>query len=229
MAELLRRKARLKLLLAVLEVPREAAGTSPERLEAWMLARLLSHRPDQTGNLLAVREILFAGQDARDRFPPWFGRSLFALTAWDPQALTAALGLTADTATDSSASPAAGPPEEARSSPRGAAHGASPSAIRLRLRLPAPFFPQAGERLLQYLAAEHAPATFRRAGAELLLQPGPKALKRKVLLQGSLLADGDGLVGELTVGPRFRLRRYLDLFPEPEAWRRALVEVLAVQ
>jgi hypothetical protein len=37
---------------------------------------------------------------------------------------------------------------------------------------------------------------------------------------------GELRVAELTIGPRFRLRRYLELFPEPQAWRRALVEVL---
>ena len=50
-------------------------------------------------------------------------------------------------------------------------------------------------------------------------------MKRKVLLSGIVRAAEDGVVAELTVGPRFRLRRYLELFPEPEAWRRALVEV----
>ena len=97
--------------------------------------------------------------------------------------------------------------------------------MRLRLELPERFFPRAAERLAQYLAAEHAPATIRRAGEDLLLQPGPRALKRKVLLAGAVRAAGDTTIAELTVGPRFRLRRYLAIFPEPEAWRRALVEV----
>ena len=91
--------------------------------------------------------------------------------------------------------------------------------------MPERFFPRAAERLAQYLAAEHAPATVRRAGEDLLLQLGPRALKRKVLLAGVVRAAGDLTIAELTVGPRFRLRRYLELFPEPEAWRRALVEV----
>jgi hypothetical protein len=104
--------------------------------------------------------------------------------------------------------------------------------MRLRLELPERFFPQAGERLLRYLATEHAPATLRRAGADLVLEPGPKALKRKVLLAGVVRGASGGNDArreiELTAGPRFRLRRYLDLFPEPQAWRRALAEVLAV-
>jgi hypothetical protein len=97
--------------------------------------------------------------------------------------------------------------------------------MRLRLELPERFFPRAAERLAQYLAAEHAPATVRRAGVDLLLQPGPRALKRKVLLAGVVRAGADTTIAELTVGPRFGLRRYLAIFPEPEAWRRALVEV----
>ena len=207
MAELMRRKARLKPVYAVLEVPREAAGSSPEWLEAWMLRRLLERRPRLAENLLSVRETLFAGQGPRDRFPPWFGRSVFALTAWEPEELAAALQevalLTAER------EPAI-------------------AEIRLRLYLPGRFFPQADERLGQYLRAEHAPATVRRAGAELRLELGARALKRRVLLAGVLRAVEGGVAAELTIGPRFRLRRYLDLFPEPEAWRRALAEVLSV-
>jgi radical SAM superfamily enzyme YgiQ (UPF0313 family) len=201
MAELMRRKARLKPVYLTLEVPREAAGGSPEWLEAWMLARLLERHPALLDNLLSVRETLFAGRDPRDRFPPWHGRSVFALTAWDPEALSASLG-----------EGPAGPPEVA--------------AIRLRLQLPEPFFPLAGERLAEYLASEHAPATARRVGPDLVLEPGARALKRKVLLEGVVRPHGQDFLAELTVGPRFRLRRYLELFPEPEAWRRAMVEVL---
>jgi hypothetical protein len=113
----------------------------------------------------------------------------------------------------------------------------APAAARLRLvlHLPEGFFPRAGEQLARYLAAEHAPVTIRRTGEDLLLEPGPKALQRKVLFsglvraaKGGLRAAESGVDVELTVGPRFRIRRFLELFPEPEAWRRALVEVLAV-
>jgi hypothetical protein len=214
MAELLRSKARLKPLLVTLEVPREAAGTSPEALEARMLGRLLAGHPELTENLLAVRETLFAGESPRDRFPPWFGPSVLALTAWDPLSLAAALGPGLAAGTAAGVQPAR--------------NGVQPSTIRLRLRLPERFFPRAGERLLQYLAAEHAAVTSRRVGPALLLQPGARALKRKVLLSGSVRAAAEGVVAELTVGPRFRLRRYLELFPEPEVWQRALVEVLAL-
>jgi radical SAM superfamily enzyme YgiQ (UPF0313 family) len=215
MAELMRRKARLKPGFAVLEVPREAAGGSPEWLDAWMLARLLARNPALVENLLSVRETLFAGEGPHDRFPPWFGRSVFALTAWDPEALAATLG-----EADGSLRSAEG--RRVLAAPPAAA------ATRLRVLLPERFFPQAGERLLRYLAAEHAPATARRAGDELRLEPGARALKRKVLQSGMVRQAGDGVTLELTVGPRFRLRRYLEQFPEPEAWRRALVEVLAL-
>jgi len=209
MTELMRRKARLKPVYLVLEVPREAAGGSPEWLEAWMLRRLLEGHPALAENLLSVRETLFAGLGPRERFPPWYGRSVFALTAWEPEALAALP--TALPADPQAELPSASPPQVAE--------------MRLRLELPERFFPRAAERLAQYLAAEHAPATIRRAGEDLLLQPGPRALKRKVLLAGAVRAAGDTTIAKLTVGPRFRLRRYLAIFPEPEAWRRALVEV----
>jgi hypothetical protein len=224
MAELMRRKARLKPVYLTLEVPREAAGGCPEWLDAWMLARILESHPALIDNLLSVREILFAGQGPRDRYPPWYGRSVFSLTAWDPEALQAAL--------QNAPSEHTGPP------PSGGQTGPTPSAlevaeIRLRLELPERFFPQAGERLAEYLAAEHAPATARRLGPDLVLEPGARALKRKLLLAGVWRAaaeeatgGGELRVAELTIGPRFRLRRYLGLFPEPQAWRRALVEVL---
>jgi radical SAM superfamily enzyme YgiQ (UPF0313 family) len=216
MTELMRRKARLKPVYAALGVPREAAGGSPEWLEAWMLGRLLERHPALIENLLSVREILFAGQGPRDRFPPWFGRSVFALTGWEPEALAAALGDDpGEGALWETVLPAA-------------ARAPAAAEIRLRLELPGRFFPQAAERLGQYLAAEHAPATARRLDSELHLEPGARALKHKVLLAGVVRQAADGVVAELTIGPRFRLRRYLELFPEPEAWRRALVQVLEV-
>jgi hypothetical protein len=212
MAELMRRKARLKPVLCELEVPPEAAGGSPELLEARMLAGILQRHPALLDNLLSVRETLFAGRSPRDRFPPWHGRTLFALTAWEPEAVTAAL--------------------QARALPP----AASVDWLRLRLELPGGFFPRAGERLAEYLESEHAPVTARRGAAGLVLEPGPRALKRRVLLAGVVRAAGgreegrpdsaEGALAELTVGPRFRLRRYLDLFAEPEAWRRARVQVL---
>jgi hypothetical protein len=213
MAELMHRKARLKPVYLILEVPLEAAGGSPEWLEAWMLGRLVHRHPALIENLLSVRETLFAAQGPQDRSPPWYGRSVFALTAWEPEALAAAL-------------------RDAPAAPQGSAPSTRAPAVaemRLRLKLPARFFPRAGERLAEYLASEHAPATARRAGPDLLLQPGARALKRKVLLAGVVRPCEEGVVAELTVGPRFRLRRYLELFPEPEAWRRALVEVLALR
>ena len=205
MTELMRRKARLKPVYLVLEVPREAAGGSPEWLEAWMLRRLLDRHPALAENLLSVRETLFAGLGPRERFPP---------------------GTAAPCSPSPPGSRRRWPRCRPRCRPRSAAPGFRRVAeMRLRLELPERFFPRAAERLAQYLAAEHAPATIRRAGEDLLLQSGPRALKRKVLLAGVVRAAGDTTIAELTVGPRFRLRRYLAIFPEPEAWRRALVEV----
>ncbi len=224
MAELMRRKARLKPVYLTLEVPREAAGGSPEWLDAWMLARLLERHPDLIDNLLSVREILFAGQAPQDRFPPWHGRSVFALTAWEPAALAEAM----QDRPEGPREPAPPAPAPVAAPSATAPPGQAPGIgeLRLRLELPERFFPHPGERLAEYLALEHAPATARRAGPDLLLEPGARALKRKVLLKGVVRSAGEGAVVELTVGPRFRLRRYLKLFPEREAWRRALVEVL---
>jgi hypothetical protein len=139
-----------------------------------------------------------------ERFPG-HGCSVFALTAWEPEAALAALP---------TALPAAPLP---RPLPQVA-------EMRLRLELPERFFSRAAERLAQYLTAEHAPATVRR-GEDLPPAGRARALKRKVLLAGAVRAAGDTTIAELTVGPRFRLRRYLAIFPEPEAWRRTLVEV----
>ena len=208
---LLRRKARLRPLYAALAVPREAAGASPEWLDAWCLRYLLAAHPELTDNLLDARQCLLGGQGARDRFPPWFGRALFALTAWDPEAVRAALG---GAARDPAA--AAEPPA-----------AASWQRLELTLHLPARFFPRAGDRLLDYLVAEHAPATARREDAGLRLEPGARALKKKVLLAGRTRATAAGELLELAIGPRFSLRRYLERFPEPEVWRQALVEVHA--
>jgi hypothetical protein len=148
---------------------------------------------------------------------------VFALTAWEPEALAAAL----------KNAPSGQTWPLPSGGQAGLASAPEVAEIRLRLQLPERFFPQAGERLAEYLAAEHAPVTARRSGPELVLEPGARALKRKVLLAGAVRAaagetacEGALFVAELTIGPRFGLRRYLGLFPEPQAWRRALVEVL---
>ena len=206
---LLRAKVRLKPLFAALQVPREAAGTSPEWLNAWALAppagpAPAAHRlPAGCTGVPPVRE-----RAARplsplvrtrlcSRSPPGSRRT------WSPRCgvpQPRSCCRKRPTRTDACGS--------CWTCPRGSSPS-PPSASSITWR------------------RSTLPVTARRAGAELRLEAGEKSQKRKVLYSALLRPAADGAVVELEVGPRFRLRRYLDLFPEPEVWRRALVQVLA--
>ena len=217
--ETARAKLRLEALLFSARLPASVAGASPEWLNAWLLRELLQAFPQLTPNLLAVREALLSTEDPGRQWPPWYGRTLLSLLAWDPEELRRELG------SSTAAVPAAGLALE----PEPLASAQLPGGYRrleLRLELPERLFPEPGARLQEYLASRHAPATLRREGQSSRLEPAEKARKKGVLLAGRFEPVQGGMRLELSVGPRFEPRAYLALFRDPDAWREALIEVL---
>jgi len=219
MMETVRAKLRLRPLLFCARLPASVAGTSPEWLNAWLLRELLQACPRLTENLLTVREALLYSEDPGRQWPPWYGRTLLALLAWDPEELRREL------ASPAAARTAAGlvlEPEPLASAPLPGGY----RSLELRLDLPERLFPEPGARLQEYLVSRHAPATLRREGKGYRLEPAEKARRKGVLLAGSFQPVQEGTHLELAVGPRFEPRAYLALFRDPDAWRQALIEVL---
>ncbi len=210
---LMTKRRRLPPLFITLDVPDLAAGTTPEWLRAFVLRALLTALPDQVENLLAVQEVLFTRHDFRERFGVGLtGRLPFALTAWDGQALQAALE--------------AHGPELAEGVRWVALLPAAPQGfarLDLRLTLPPAFFPSAHEVLRDFLRAAYVPCNLRRQGEGWTLDLPTQALKKKVVLAGHYAPDSGEL--RLTAGPKFDLRGYLERFPLPGAWRAARIRV----
>jgi hypothetical protein len=217
--ELLQARRRLRPVFFQARLPRIVAGATPEWLNAWLLRELLRARAELTGNLLSVREALFSSEDPRRRWPPWYGRTLLSLIAWDPEQVRSALK-----------APAADDPQSELVLAEAPAPSIPASGgfrrLELRLELPERMFPKAGARLLEYLAGRHAPATLRRDGEGYRLEPAEKARRKGVLIAGRFLTAEGATVLRLTVGPRFEPRAYLAAFPDPDAWREATIEVL---
>jgi len=198
-------------------IPEEAATRDPEWLEAWMLRELLRLHPTLVENALALRVLALApGRGGRYPFP-WYGLTHAALTAWDPAAALAQL-------------PAAGDRGAAGgfSSCPAAAGAAVPAALRVRMRLPAEAFPDAGRRLAAYCQAAHAPVVVERTDDGYRLSVPAGSRKRKVLLEGRYAAGEGDTVLDLLAGPRFDFQAFLSSFPAPDACDRALGEVLEV-
>jgi radical SAM superfamily enzyme YgiQ (UPF0313 family) len=216
---LLRARRQLQPFYLAARLPRSVAGATPEWLNAWLLRELLGSRTELTGNLLAVRESLFSTEDPRRRWPPWYGRTVLALIAWDPEQARIALE-------EFSASE---PKPEVELMGSLAPAVPAPGGYRrleLSLDLPGRLFPDAGKRLLEYLSAQHAPAMLRRDEEGYRLETAEKARKKGLLLAGGYRPTEGGTLLRLTVGPRFEPRAYLARFPDPDAWREATTEVL---
>ncbi len=206
--QLVREKAGLAPVPALMAVPRAAAGLGSEALSAWVARELMRLDPALVDELLDVRELrmsAFAGG------VPWYGESVFGLLAWRSERLLAALGACAST------------PGGLQLLGVAEAGGAAPPTLRLRLRLADEHFPQAGPRLAEALNRAHAPVTVLRDGEGWRLQPSARG--RRLLAAGSYLLAGGVWCLELVAGPRFPLLPYLRAFGRGLE-RRALLEVL---
>jgi Radical SAM superfamily/Radical SAM proteins, N-terminal len=212
LASLMRKKHHLKPLHMRARIPREAAGLGARWAEAWLMRKLLERLPAQLENVLAVREVLAGASGVLGEETPWYGQTIAAVTAWDTETL-------ADLR-----EPDGGTfgPVEKEWEP-GVFH-----ALRMRVEVPSSLFPHAPENLAVFLRDAHAPVTLSRAGGVQRLVPADRALKKRMLREGTCVETRSGWILDLVVGPKFSLGQWLQSSGGKGAARAALVEVTEI-
>jgi len=144
------------------------------------------------------------------------GETVFALRAWDAEALHKRLS-------------EAAPDDLEEVELLGPAEGFTPGAftrMRLDLYLPAGVFPEPRRALDRYLCERYVPYSLRRddeRGTRYRFEVPRKGLKKRVLFGGTFQVERNGFAASLEVGPRFDLFAWLDLFAaQPHASGKSL-------
>lgn len=212
--QLMQTKWRLKPVYVRMRVPDFAMWTAPEWRNAWALRTLLAAEPALEETLLAARESLFTVREQQSRWGALGGETIFALKAWDPEALAAQVS--------------------ARVSPDvlGLAERFTPGTFqtaRVHLTLPAELFPAAALRLRDFLRGAYLPVNLRRAGESLQLELSPKALKKRIVLAGDCMQTATHSRIMLHVSDRFDLLGFLRSFGHQDLYRKAHVTVSELQ
>jgi hypothetical protein len=211
LALLMNKKHHLKPLTMRVRIPREAAGLGSRWAEAWLMRKMLEKSPDQIQNILAVRESLGGASGVLGEETPWYGYTVVAVTAWDNETLVRL--------------------QEPDGGIFGPVEEREPGvfrALRMRVEVPSSLFPRAPESLAVFLRDAHAPVTLSRVGGTQRLLPAEKALKKKMLREGSCVETPDGWILDLVVGPKFSLGLWLQSSGGKGAARAALVEVTEI-
>ena len=215
--EVVARKRRLEPIYFLLRLEPWLAGLLPEFLNGFVFKGLLTQYPELTDNLLAVRESLFTLRPNAGRFPAVSGETVFALKAWETEALETRLS-----------------PENPVSGFEiiGPAEGFTPGTftrLRLEVQLPGDLFPEPRARLEQYLRSAYLPYSLRREGDGYRFDLPKKALKKKILYGGFLeTRDGD-FFANLDVGPKFDLAEFLQTFGRQNLFRHAQARVSGIR
>lgn len=208
--QLMETRRRLKPLYVRMRLPDFTLWTEPAWRDTWALRALLAAAPDLQELLLAAREALFTIREQQVQWGGVAGETVFALKAWNSAALADRLtGLAA--------------PELV-----GLAEGFAPGtfqAAQLHLILPEAFFPNAATHLRDFLRAAYLPANLRRVEETLHLELAPKALKKRVVLEGRCMSAADASEIWLRVSSRFDLRGFLGSFGHQDLYRQAHVTV----
>jgi len=89
--EVVGRKRRLRPVYYRIRTDAALSGVHPAFLNAFVFRQLLACAPELTDNLLSVREALFTIPPNDRRFPALGGETVFALRAWDADALRSVL------------------------------------------------------------------------------------------------------------------------------------------
>ena len=161
--------------------------------------------------LLSVRESLFTRKENNRRFPVMGGESIFALKAWDIEAVRRALAH----------------PKTSGFTIQGEAQGFVPgvyTGLHLKLHLPAQYFPHPRRVLEEYLRQAHVPYSLRRRENIYHFEVPKKGLKRKVVL-GGFFESKDGFCAELEIGRRFDILAFLATFGEQTLHHLAQMQV----
>ncbi|MCX7854917.1 MAG: radical SAM protein, partial [Anaerolineae bacterium] len=143
------RKRRLRPLYYRLRTDAALSGVHPAFLNAFVFRQILACAPELTENLLSVREALFTIPPNDRRFPTLGGETVFALRAWDADALRAVLSALGEGVE------VLGPVEDFTPGAFAKAH--------LVLSLPVPL-PAVRAALEGYLRGEYVPFSLRREG-----------------------------------------------------------------
>ena len=220
--EIVARKRRLQPTYFLLRLDPLLAGVLPEFLNAFVFKELLNRHPELVDNLLAVRESLFTLRPNDRRFPSASGETVFALKAWDVEALRHTL---------------AGAREHPGTGIHiirivGSAEGFTPGTftrLHLGVHLPGGPFPEPRARLEQYLRGAYVPYSLRREDTGYRFDLPRKALKKKILLGGFFEVREDGLFASLDVGPKFDLGAFLRTFGGEHPAQYARVRVSGIE
>jgi hypothetical protein len=217
------RKRRLQPVYLRLRLEPWLAGVLPAFLDAFVFKGLLAGYPELVDNLLSVRESLFTLRPNARRFPPLSGEMIFALKAWDVEALETRLLGQRGGRTPVAGFEIVGP-----------ADGFTPGVftrLRLDVHLPGEFFPQPRARLEEYLRGEYVRYSVRREGRRYSFDLPPQALKKKILWGGFFESreDGKEFFASLDVGAKFDLMAFLQMFDGQGIHRHARVQISEIE
>jgi len=219
--ETMARKRRLQPVYYLVHLDPLLAGVLPEFLNAFVFKGILGRYPELVENLLAVRESLFTRRPNDDRFPLMSGETVFALKAWDADALQSALAKLLEY--PSSGFQIVGP-----------ADGFTPGAftrMHLDVHLPVDLFPEPRRALEQYLREAYLPYSLRRDGphpgrrGRYRFQVPSKGIKKRILFGGFFETTEGGFHASLDVGSKFNLRALLRTFGRQNLSRHAKAHV----
>lgn len=213
LAALTGRKHRLKPFFLGSRVAPECAGLGREWTEAWLMRTIFEARPDLVDNVLSVRECMIEDSGVFGPATGWFGWTVFAITAWDPQSLEAL--------------PAA-LPEVFQAAGSDVLPGTLTS-LRAAVDLPASLFPDPVSRLASFLRDSHCPVTTARDGAGMALLPADRSLKKKMLVKARFDPSEGGQRLWIELGPKLKLGDFFESFGAPGASRAVAVDVLSVR
>ncbi|MBC7227183.1 MAG: radical SAM protein [Thermoflexales bacterium] len=192
-------KRRLRPIYYRLRTDAALSGVHPAFLNSFVFRQILASAPELTENLLSVREALFTVPPNSGRFPTLGGETVFALRAWDADALRMAL---AARSALGEGIEVLGPVEDFNPGTFTKAH--------LVLSLPLPL-PAARAALEGYLRGAYVPFSLRRDGDGYGVEVPPRGLKKKVLFGGRLEGQEERTVIVLEVGPKLDLLALLRL------------------
>jgi Radical SAM superfamily/Radical SAM proteins, N-terminal len=173
-------------------IPAEAAWLGGEWKDGWLMRRFLALCPGQLENVLSISESMVGSSGILGPDTPWFGRSVVAVTAWDPGSFAHA---------------AQEIPELFGRPVQGFRPG-SWSSLHVSLTLPR--LPDPADALAKFLKDSYAPVTIRRKGGSFSLVVPDKSARKKLVLAGKGGSTEAGVRMELDIGTKLRLGDFLD-------------------
>jgi len=241
--EVMAHKRQLKPAYVRVRLDRRLAGALPAFLNAYAFRELLARHPELVENLLSARECLFTISPNDRRFPPTTGETVFALKAWDVEAVLgvlehrsrafhSALGRSSEQARDLETE------RDYELKVLGPAKGFAPGAytrIELEMHLPAAHFPEPRARLEAFLREAYLPYSLRREApqrggeARYRFDVPSKGIRKKILFGGAFEIGAQGMDAWLEVGPGFEAMAFLESFGERGLYRQAKVHVAGVK